>query len=888
MLADRIGLYRDGNSASQATTQSTALGRTDIDHQEEARTKGSEEQAAAGDQAPDEVGQLKSQVADLEAKLAAADEHHKTSVQESESDAAKATDTISQLQAELENLRARRKETITRHIAPAVKTITQRLTLRSVSLDCFMQTILTLWYAATRITAAELSQRQFAVRYGMPLWYADIQRIYCMRAVCLGWAATIEQTRLEKLSLGLHKRLQRGITQQVSFALLYAQRFCLTNAIAEWAREVRGKRLATLQAKVEDLETLHATKFEEAQRFEAEAVKASKTISQLNAELEEVDRMQRDLMPQIMLRKRHVASIAALTAANLRTLHEALVGKVILHWAGAAKAGRESAVGKARTEELEALHAAKVEDAQRFEAEAVNASETLSQSNAELDNGDRSPEGTRSLAQIGPRSVFIDLFSVQKARRPEEATQACSSKKADSGGALSNRDESPDEHRDNAGPGCPIGGLVNGGAVGTGLDRAVQNNKKADSDAALSSNELKVAKSSWPHSLSRGESPGLVVTPSVLPPSFGDSLQAPEGDDDIVTAHDISNSPPVHDGCFVDVTTPTAAELVESGSTFEANRIEALGPDSFLGRRICTLEKTKRWKIGDIFTVCGGTTTSFRVQGGFMFDKRLIGKQWKWTEDDTHVDQHDQGSIESPPLDSEGKYRNSAPQEVVAPPPTSRLGNPLWDDMRDSDNDDHDDDVADLVRTVKKLQAQGLADHWRKHCISNHKKSYDPARQEGSFLRAYISEADKVQQHPTAAAPSNRYVGDISALYPEKKCGFIKSEQVTIEFGMDCFVSAFELGAFSVGSRIRFTVVLNKQGKPQARDVQEASIARVTDPFTPCWYFANKGWCKHGDDCTFTHENKVSQPSRAMRKSTNADAVGKGAGSKPARVWVPK
>jgi len=214
-----------------------------------------------------------------------------------------------------------------------------------------------------------------------------------------------------------------------------------------------------------------------------------------------------------------------------------------------------------------------------------------------------------------------------------------------------------------------------------------------------------------------------------------------------------------------------------------------------------------------------------------MFDKRLIGKQWKWTDNDTHVDHHDQGSTESPPPAPE---EIPAPRAAASPPSRSRAGNPRWGDTKDSDNDDY--------------------------------------------------EAVPYQ----TAAPSNRYVGEVSAFYPGRKYGFIKSEQVTTEFGIDCFVSASEIGAFDVGSHISFIVTLNKQGKPQARDVQDASTTRVTYPVTPCWYFANKGRCKHGDDCTFTHENKVSQPPTATRKSTNADAFGKGAGNKPARVWVPK
>lgn len=66
-----------------------------------------------------------------------------------------------------------------------------------------------------------------------------------------------------------------------------------------------------------------------------------------------------------------------------------------------------------------------------------------------------------------------------------------------------------------------------------------------------------------------------------------------------------------------------------------------------------------------------------------------------------------------------------------------------------------------------------------------------------------------------------RLVGTISAFYPEKRYGFIKCEEVTHSFGMDTFLSDQELNGYTVGSLVSFSVVTNRDGKPQARMLSE-------------------------------------------------------------------
>jgi len=77
---------------------------------------------------------------------------------------------------------------------------------------------------------------------------------------------------------------------------------------------------------------------------------------------------------------------------------------------------------------------------------------------------------------------------------------------------------------------------------------------------------------------------------------------------------------------------------------------------------------------------------------------------------------------------------------------------------------------------------------------------------------------------PPFEDPSERrYVGVISAFYPEKKFGFIKSDEVFSQYGVDTFLSQMEIGNFSVESVVSYKVAINAKGQPQARELQDAS-----------------------------------------------------------------
>jgi cold shock CspA family protein len=81
-------------------------------------------------------------------------------------------------------------------------------------------------------------------------------------------------------------------------------------------------------------------------------------------------------------------------------------------------------------------------------------------------------------------------------------------------------------------------------------------------------------------------------------------------------------------------------------------------------------------------------------------------------------------------------------------------------------------------------------------------------------LRPRVEEASRQD-------PAPRVCGVIKTFYPEKGYGFIASDQVKAEFNEDTFLSDLEIGNFTVGSHVIFTVVTNKTGRPQARLLEQ-------------------------------------------------------------------
>lgn len=78
--------------------------------------------------------------------------------------------------------------------------------------------------------------------------------------------------------------------------------------------------------------------------------------------------------------------------------------------------------------------------------------------------------------------------------------------------------------------------------------------------------------------------------------------------------------------------------------------------------------------------------------------------------------------------------------------------------------------------------------------------------------------------------PPKRYTGVISAFYEHRRFGFIKCDEITAEYGTDTFLSDQELGFFTAGSAVNFSVAINKDGKPQARLLEQAEFQAPSFP----------------------------------------------------------
>lgn len=65
--------------------------------------------------------------------------------------------------------------------------------------------------------------------------------------------------------------------------------------------------------------------------------------------------------------------------------------------------------------------------------------------------------------------------------------------------------------------------------------------------------------------------------------------------------------------------------------------------------------------------------------------------------------------------------------------------------------------------------------------------------------------------------PAQRYSGVIKSFWVEKHYGFIQCDQLKEQFEADVFLSDLEIGSFAVGSEVSFSVMLNRDGRPQAK-----------------------------------------------------------------------
>mmetsp|Transcript_50674 Transcript_50674/g.127675 ORF Transcript_50674/g.127675 Transcript_50674/m.127675 type:complete len:290 (+) Transcript_50674:89-958(+) len=66
-------------------------------------------------------------------------------------------------------------------------------------------------------------------------------------------------------------------------------------------------------------------------------------------------------------------------------------------------------------------------------------------------------------------------------------------------------------------------------------------------------------------------------------------------------------------------------------------------------------------------------------------------------------------------------------------------------------------------------------------------------------------------------------VGVIKSFNPHKGYGFIECAEIKEQYGADVFLNHHQLREFQVGDTVQFCAYLNNSGKPQGKDLQEAS-----------------------------------------------------------------
>lgn len=82
---------------------------------------------------------------------------------------------------------------------------------------------------------------------------------------------------------------------------------------------------------------------------------------------------------------------------------------------------------------------------------------------------------------------------------------------------------------------------------------------------------------------------------------------------------------------------------------------------------------------------------------------------------------------------------------------------------------------------------------------------------------------------PMAPMADARYFGRIKSLNPEKGYGFIDCPAAQSQFSRDVFIHKRQVGNLVVGAEVSFFIETNKDGHPQARDVEELPEEQVAD-----------------------------------------------------------
>jgi len=91
------------------------------------------------------------------------------------------------------------------------------------------------------------------------------------------------------------------------------------------------------------------------------------------------------------------------------------------------------------------------------------------------------------------------------------------------------------------------------------------------------------------------------------------------------------------------------------------------------------------------------------------------------------------------------------------------------------------------------------------------------------FLKARPSLAleliDLAENEPDAEVSQGRFKGRIKSWWPEKGYGFLNCDQTYAVYGCDIYINRLAIGLFQKNDEVHFSVELNKEGKPQGKNL---------------------------------------------------------------------
>lgn len=98
----------------------------------------------------------------------------------------------------------------------------------------------------------------------------------------------------------------------------------------------------------------------------------------------------------------------------------------------------------------------------------------------------------------------------------------------------------------------------------------------------------------------------------------------------------------------------------------------------------------------------------------------------------------------------------------------------------------------------------------------------------GIFLKARPALAlelvDLAEAEPEPQVAQGRFKGKIKSWWPEKGYGFLDCTETYEVYACDIYINRLAIGLFQKGDEVHFSVELNKEGKPQGKNLLPVSL----------------------------------------------------------------